>query len=58
MWEMPINKGCMQEWLLGVLEAVVQQHEVDHLQRCVFTFFSSCVMLRLVVSSCQSLARS
>ncbi len=48
----------MQEWLLGVLEAVVQQHEVDHLQRCGFTFFSSCVMLRLVVSRYQSLARS
>ena len=26
---------CLQEWLLGVLEAVVQQQEVDHLHRCI-----------------------
>ena len=25
----------MQEWLLGVLEAVIQQHGIDHLHRCV-----------------------
>ncbi len=39
MFEVPLNGGCMQEWLLGVLEAVVQLHKVDHLHRCGSTSF-------------------